>query len=402
MMGRAGTGFFSAAVVKQRQPEYVMPRCGECGLKPKCHSQDLKPRGQRGSVVFVGDAPSVYDDMQGGYSIPTQVQVALNCTDGEFVGRFGYTTALTCHTDVSKILPKQVDCCRPNLKQALSEAAVVVPMGFNATRAVLGPAYRESTGAQAKWVGWRIPLQRGNYWVCPTYGLSDFTTKAKDREFAALKVLFNRHVRAAVELTDRPYDVVPDYSKQVEAILSPDKAAAAIRDLVKAGRAVAFDYETNCLKPDRDDAEIITVGLSNGERTVACLVQGPVKDAMREFLVSPIPKIGANCKFEDRWGRAKLGVPTNNIVWDCMLSAHHLDNRAEITSVKFQAFVRLGLTPWDYKVGSYFQADGATKLNRIKDCDIHVLLNYNGVDALVEFLVARHQKKEMLDAQKIR
>lgn len=104
----------------------------------------------------------------------------------------------------------------------------------------------------------------------------------------------------------------------------------------------------------------------------------------------------SNCKFEDRWTRAKLGFEVNNFVADTVLDAHILDNRESITSVKFQAFVRLGVPPWNDAVEPFLSSmDGtANGKNRIREVEINTLLRYCAMDALMEFLIAKDQKNE--------
>jgi hypothetical protein len=131
---------------------------------------------------------------------------------------------------------------------------------------------------------------------------------------------------------------------------------------------------------------------------------GDAVAALVDYLISDIPKIGANNKFEDRWTLAKLGVRVNRWAWDDMLSAHHLDQRAGITSVKQQAFVRLGMEPWDLAMRPYLEGDGGYGENTIRKADLGSLLRYNGMDPLMEYYVGVLQRAEMLqqDSEAIR
>ena len=77
-----------------------------------------------------------------------------------------------------------------------------------------------------------------------------------------------------------------------------------------------------------------------------------------------------------------------------MLNAHVLDNRRGITSVKFQAFVRLGQEDWSTAIRPFLEGDDANGVNRIRDVDTKTLLLYCGMDALMEFKIAELQRKE--------
>jgi hypothetical protein len=102
-------------------------------------------------------------------------------------------------------------------------------------------------------------------------------------------------------------------------------------------------------------------------------------------------KIASNMKFEERWTRAKLGHPVAGWDWDTMLAAHVLDNRPEVTSVKFQAYVLLGVPGYEDALEGKLKVRSG--LNRIGDIHPKDLLTYCGVDGLVEYRVAMRQKE---------
>ena len=106
-----------------------------------------------------------------------------------------------------------------------------------------------------------------------------------------------------------------------------------------------------------------------------------------------LEKIASNMKYEERWTRAKLGHGVTNWGWDTMLAAHMLDNRGGISSVKFQAFVHLGIGNYSSHIENYLKTDSANDLNRIHELDMKDLLMYNGLDSLLEFMVMKKQKE---------
>lgn len=177
-----------------------------------------------------------------------------------------------------------------------------------------------------------------------------------------------------------------------------DQSAAVdkIEEIIEAGMPCAVDYETNMLKPDGDDARIICAGICQaGDETVAFPWGSRVEEAMRKFIQSPIKKIAANMKFEDRWTRRILGHGIRNLVWDTMQAAHVLDNRPEITSVKFQAFVRLGVARYDQRIKPYLESESSRHPNRIEQLPLQILLKYCALDNLYEYHIARLQMQDM-------
>jgi hypothetical protein len=204
---------------------------------------------------------------------------------------------------------------------------------------------------------------------------------------------------AAVDQCDRkrPWSSVPDWSKDVDVEINPDAAADKIARRFMFSPLVAFDYETNMLKPDHPKAQVVCCAISDGKYTVAFPWHGAAAAAARLILASDKAKIGFNMKFEDRWSRDRLGVQVRNWRHDGMQVAHALDNRHQITGLKFQAFVRLGMSSYDDDVKPYLESDdgGGYGFNRVKDVPLPKLLLYCGLDALLEFKVYQSQRKEL-------
>ena len=91
---------------------------------------------------------------------------------------------------------------------------------------------------------------------------------------------------------------------------------------------------------------------------------------------------------------AKVGCRVRGWHWDTMLTAHILDNRRGICSVKFQAFVRLGIPTWDDAISKFLYSKHANLMNNISKAPLRDLLLYNGLDSLLEYKVMQKQKEE--------
>jgi hypothetical protein len=77
-----------------------------------------------------------------------------------------------------------------------------------------------------------------------------------------------------------------------------------------------------------------------------------------------------------------------------MLGAHYHDNRRNISSVKFQAYVYLGVGSYAEWVEEYKSSErglGDNALNRMERVDHTDLLMYNALDAVIEYHVAMRQ-----------
>lgn len=382
-------------------------KCGQCGLFKTCKSPKMPPTGEGKKGIFIiAEAPGEEEDKQNKQLVGKAGQFArLSLMElGVNLDRDCWkTNALICRPPKNRA-PKndEIDCCRPNMMKAFREynPTVVLLFGDAAIRSFIGPLWRENTGPMSQWVGWKIPAQKHNVWIVPTYHPSYIKRCEKEDNGPVLKLWFERHLESAVELSKqgRPWESVPDYANEVQVVLNPNEAAAKIRRMMESKKPISVDYETNRLKPDNDDAEIICCSICfGGKETIGYPWVGDAIKATGEILKSSIPKIGANNKFEDRWTRKVFGHGVNNWQWDTMLSAHHLDSRSRITSVKFQAFVRLGFSPWDIHIKPFLTDANEKGVNRARSADLEDLIRYCAIDSLVEYKLALIQKKEMLN-----
>jgi len=312
-------GFFSASEVsvKPASTAYTIPRCGACGLLKTCQSPKMPVTGKgRKGILVVAEAPGYEEDKLNEQLIGPAGQLLRQSLAGYGIDLdrdCWKTNALICRPPENATPTNdQIDWCRPNFLRTVEDLQpeLILPLGGAAARCVLAPFWRDDFGGITKWVGWHIPLQKWNCWVAPNSHPSRLLHTKDDNNGPVVRLWFEKYLEAALTLQgSRPWQTVPNYAKEIRLIFDPDEAAAWIREGTARGQASAFDYETNMLKPDSDLAEIVTCSISwAGRNTAAFPWTGAVIPAMREYLSSPIPKIGANNGFEDRWSRRKVGV----------------------------------------------------------------------------------------------
>ena len=394
-------GFFDDDEVESGDPRaLVVPQCGACGLYAGCKSpyMPVTGKGHRG-VLIVAEAPGRNEDERGVQLIGKagkELRSQLDLLGVDLDGDCWKTNAVICRPEDNKLPPKAIEYCRPNLNKTLDELQpkVVVLLGAPAVESLLGPEWGSSIGKLGRWVGWRIPLQSRNMWICPTYHPSYILREG----FKPLTTWFRNHLEAAFELDGRPWKEVPDYKSKVRIEKDPKTAARLIRLMASKHPEVpiAFDYETDRMKPDHPEASIYSCSICwGGDHTLAYPWVGEAIEATSEVLRSPVRKIGANIKFEQRWTIAKLGHRVRNWWWDCMQAAHICDCREGITSVKFQGFVRLGFPYWAGKIDSFLREKSGNKQNRIRQANLNDLLLYNGLDSITEYHIAMSQRKEL-------
>jgi uracil-DNA glycosylase family 4 len=350
-------------------------------------------------ILIVGEAPGREEDSQGKAFVGKSGQLLKDVFRKNGVDLYKdcwITNSLICRPPHNRDpTPQELEYCKPNLVNTLRELKpeMIMPLGRFGIKQVMSLAWKGDPGEGYKWLGWQIPHQKWNAWICPTYHPAFILRKIEDGELE--KNYWEYHLENALALKGkRPWKSVPNYLDQVEIIKDDKRAAKIINLWNKAGCVVAFDYETNMIKPDSRQAAIISCSVCfNGHETIAFPWYGRVQKAMTELLTNrEVGKIASNLKFEDRWTRAILGIEVKNWLWDTMIAAHVVDNREDITGLKFQSFVTLGVESYDEHIKRFLQAKKGRKVNQIlEEIDMDQLLTYNGLDSLLEYLVAKKQ-----------
>ncbi len=388
-------GFFSKSeLTVVKEPTSLLPKCGACGLYKTCRSPKMPPTGRgRKRILIVAEAPGKDEDDQGIQLVGNSGR-ELTKTLQEFQINMRkdcwLTNALICRPVDNKITDaKVIDYCRPNLINTIKELEpeIIILLGGTAVESLIPYVWKEDVGLIGRWVGWQIPCQKLNAWICPTYHPSFILRENKN---LVPGKLFKQHLEAAVSLEGRPWNKVPNYEERVEVFDKPDAVIPVLKDFIRQGGEVAFDFENHPLKPDRQDSRIVCCSVCwNGKRTVSFPWYGPVIDTMKELLLSDLGKIASNMKHEQRWCMAKLGLRVNNWVWDTMNSAHALDHREGITSIKFQSFVLLGQQSYDDSIHQFLSK------GKISEINMRQLMVYCGCDSLLEYLASKVQRKQM-------
>lgn len=391
-------GFFTAAQLESLGPRNgsgdLLPKCGACGLYRGCNSPKIAPQGRGSSgILLVGEFPGETDDLRGRLFAGESGELLRETVGraGEDLSDLRVTNSIICHPPGNR-LPgkgKEVAWCRPNLVKTIREfkPRVVVTLGRHPLESILQGHWEDDIGTLDRWVGSKIPLN--DYWLCPTWAPSFVLKERKEM----MERLFREHLTEAFEIQDPP-EALPDFSSRIEKLYEEKAIVSALRYFDEAGGLIAFDYETNSLKPEYPDSLIRSCAVSNGKRTIAYPWHGRAIAATSVLLASSrTRKIAANMKFEDRWTLFHLGHPVSGWDWDTMLATHARDNRTAICSLKFQAFVQLGVPTYNNKIEPYLYSVAGSHYNRIKEVDLGVLLQYNGMDALLEWFLARKQQK---------
>lgn len=361
----------------------------------------MPPTGEgRVPILFVGEAPGEEEDRQGEQFVGTAGQLLRKDLRkaGIDLDDCWKTNAAACRPPKNEISDVHIESCRPLVMKAIQELKpkVIVLLGGSAVKSVIGPEWAKQVGPLGRWVGWAIPSGTYNAWLCPTYHPS-YLSRLGENE--TLTAIFVSHLKQALACVKRepPILKVEDLQNKVECVTRASDFRMRLLDLSRRSGYLAFDYETTGLKPDRKEQRIVSAAFClDGKETFAGMVDpslyGPLSKVLRN---KNLKKIASNLKYEERWTRAKLGHGVASWFWDTMIAAHYLDNRRGITSVKFQSYVLLGVPDYDVSVEQFLAAKYSNDINNIDQVAPKDLLLYNGMDALLEFLVMMKQREQV-------
>lgn len=405
-------GFFNETLLRASAPAATIAECEKCALyRNGCRSPKMKVdgRGKR-RVLIVGEAPAANEDRQG----QPFVGSAGELLEGT-LGRLGVNLREDCWITNSVIcMPKgaggkwrnptdkEVAYCRPNVLNAIRELDpnVVLLLGKKALVSVISQFWRgsDALGGMERWRDWHIPCRKPNVWLCPAWHPSYLQRQEDERggQNEVMTVLWERSLQRAFELDGKPWTEEQLQPRPVEAIINPDDAVPLIEQMTDIARPVAFDFETEGLKPENANLAILTCGMSDGRRSFAFPWHGNAVKACIAFLKSSTPKVGWNISYECRWAAVKLGVRVKNWRLDGILAAHVLDSRrGKICGLDFQEFVLLGMPDHKKWIKPYMDSKGSNLPNRLRRVDLRKLLEYNATDALIEWQADVRQAKKL-------
>ncbi len=230
---------------------------------------------------------------------------------------------------------------------------------------------------------------------CPIWHPSFIERNSEGRDSKVIDLLWHKQLESISQLSGRPWNKVPDYASKVEIVLNSHEAAA-ILDSFQEGR-VAYDTETDCLKPDSQWSSIVYCSVCwQGKRTIAFCWQGKAIQAFRDLVRRKgIYASSWNDKHDLRWIRKKEDIDIRNHDVDGMLESHVLCNKPGTKSLKFQSWVRLGQDSYDHEIKPFLKSKGNNQKNRIREFDRVKALRYCGMDSLLDYKLKRIMAKEI-------
>lgn len=322
------------------------------GLPWETLSHKISGIGSRkAKIMFVGEAPGREEDEQKEPFVGACGRI-LNAQ----LRRMGIKREDVWITNVIRCRPpnnkspsyKESIPCSCFLSQEIRDIRpdIIVPLGKVPLQAILGSPTAKITEAQGN------PLRStvaGHDCIVfpvwhPSYVLrsrNEITTKAYNRAFDKLRQVSET---GDVERDDGKYITVND----------PERCVKIIRRIIRENKITAFDLETSGLEYFAKEQRIACISFANTDKkgyaiplyiNGAKLFNAPeelqkapfewtfeqwreVVGAVKDFLKSPVPKIGHNIKFDANWCASILGVSPKNMIADTMLMHYACDENS--------------------------------------------------------------------------
>lgn len=401
--------FFSSEDIKSTNIQNgKIASCASCGLYKYVLSPRMQPFGNfKKGILNIGEAPGETEDKKGKQwqgKAGQRLQKAYKKLGIDLFEDCLNFNAINCRPTDRKgnnrsPTNNELLCCRQRVLKVIEEyrPKVIVLFGQAALQSVIGWRWTKQLGNISKWRGFTIPDQHFKAWLCPTFHPSYVERQQDSPE---LETIWMKDLKRAIKKIDElKWPTKPDEEKSVHFI--------DIEDLenINFGDTIAIDYETTGLKPYLKGHKIVCASVASGEDSVSVfMVPEDINrwEPLRKLLASKkIGKIAHNMKFEEMWSRGYLKQPVSNWVWDSMLAAHVIDNRRDITGLKFQTYIHFGEVGYDDQVSKYLQSDDPKNSNAFNKVESliktesgrNLLMKYCALDSLFTFRLAQLQMK---------
>ena len=412
------------------KPQDAQPSCGiTCQRCETCQHRRLRRAATlKHGILFLQGAPTKAQDNSGEIFSGSYRMIKALCKKNNIDQHLiSYAFGIGCfgtHTD--KMRPAEynlvLDSCHAPLMEFIEsvDPAVIVTLDGTAWDALRG---RELNGRMSKmsyndYTFHQIPDQVFRRWLAPIMSPVQLLQMEDKRD---MKDTYDFYARKMEEffaelpaLVKKPF---PDYTytEDLPVILTEEEEAIeALEDVLsKEPEYLAFDYETDALKVEREDLGIIVVGMTyefEGNKTVVSFPfykgNAEFENLWKRILKNKgIGKIAHHAKYEARVSLSKLGVLPEPWAWDSMYGAHVIDNR-QPCGLKPQKYFNFGISGYD-TMEKYMdpakedkEACGNNAQNSLrKACEnprkLNMLLQYVAQDSLYSYMLAMLQMEEL-------
>ena len=391
----------------------LIPACSKCKLDKQCLSPNMPVTGEgKKGILIIGEAPGAEEDKQGKQWAGDSGDIlnkTLNNYGMSLREDFWLINTVNCRpTKEGKKsnrtpTPKEIEYCRANIEKAIRDLkpTAIWLLGGTAITGYFGKV--QSRISVQKYRGLRFLDKDNECWVYCTMHPSMLVRNKKDEYIATT---FKRDIKwmASQDWLARP--VYRDPYQHIQILTEYADVVAVLQQTLKDKPNVFFDYETTGLKPYLKGHKVASISFAVSEvEAYSFPYMYPhwtakqfkrIKRLWVRILEDPkIPKAAQNLNFEDIWSRNIIGADIQGAVWDTLNTSHVIDDRHDITGLKWQLFQRYGVGDYGKELGDKLKAKDSNSFNRVMEIPLIPLLKYGCIDSLGGYWLWKDQEAEV-------
>ena len=353
-------------VVAQKKVDPNYFPCNDCEIKGKpvlsCPSTVKNP------IMFIGLYPG-YQEAKAGISFVGdsgsylhKVLYGVGFKDGEFyLANIMKCRPLDSDGKQRPVTEKELKACAWFTEKEIEEVqpSLIVLMGELPVRYFLNRKFLSSVRGQIK-------IRHGQKFLI-TYNPAHIIREDTD---TVDKKAFESDIQSAYDVYKGISRIKDKDYRLVSSLEELDEVLA----FVQQKEAASIDFETyapgkweekKALDPYAAGFKVLSLAITVEEDKGYCIpIEHPdskmdavkVKEKLKSFLESPIPKLGTNVKFDYKVAAIHFNIFMENIVFDAMLASSLLDSRKGIHNLDRLAMDWLGERSYKYemyKIGTY-------------------------------------------------
>lgn len=351
--------------INEKRSQEFLPDCEHsCFRCNRCNSPKLSLIAKKpGGIMFIAGEPTQSQDNShsvwtGSYKNILLPLLEKNKYD---MDKVSFAFAAACHgPSLRELKPKDaqlvLDSCSSTLWSTIEKAQplVLVPMDSFAWEALTSKYLTgriESATFTDDYAYHLIPDQQLQYWLAPMISPVDLTAMMHDRKKQDDYTFYARRTKKFLREVCKHKAPLPSINTSVTVIDDHDRACFALKDILENQRPplLSFDFETDSLKIERTDLDIVCVGIAYYDKAISMpfYKDEEFRDLFSKIMEHPtIGKIAHHAKYEARCTLDKLGVCPEPWAWDSMYGARILYNKVRC-GLKPQTYLNFGVAGYD-------------------------------------------------------
>lgn len=351
--------------INERTSQNFLPDCEHsCFRCQRCNSPKLSLIAKKpGGIMFIAGEPTQSQDRArtvwtGSYKNILLPLLEKNRYD---MDKVSFAFAAACHgPKLQDMKPRDsqlvLDSCSSTLWSTIGKAQpqILIPMDSFAWETLTGKYLTgriKSATFTDDYVYHLIPDQQLNYWLAPIISPVELTAMMNDRRKQDDYTFYARRTKKFLREVCKHKEPLPSINTNVTIIDDLERAKFALKDILENQRPpyLAFDFETDALKIERTDLDIVCVGIAyfNTAISMPFYEDEEFRSLFKNIMdKATIGKIAHHAKYESRCCLDKLGFCPEPWAWDSMYGARILYNKVKC-GLKPQTYLNFGVAGYD-------------------------------------------------------